>query len=412
MSKRFTLVSSAMVCAAALLVACSGNEEEQSPAPGTEGEMQVSVQGLSAYQIQSMVITAQPSNITRALTYTDAGTFTGTLVLPVGTQTLTANGYAYVTPDAGSWDSGTPDGGWPQDAGSASDGGTPMDAGVSMDGGPREPPPPQSDAGSSTALTLVASGTATVNIVANTTSSVSMNIYDLTAPLPQPDIGPMIRSATASSTTATVNQPINLSVDAVDLNGDPLNYAWTSDCPSSWFSNPFSPFTQWTSPAANGCVLSVTVSSRGLSTSTTLSVVVFGGGTDGGPGTGGAQVTGNYYPRTEVYSMSVYNLNHLPYTSVSRYDSAANLPALRPATTYHLEVFVAFGTPRGNRSVVMNASCGTLVRDFDSCQSSSLTSCSVQYDWTTPPGSDVCQLTGSAANDSLTDSFSVGVPVR
>ncbi|WP_164017023.1 hypothetical protein [Pyxidicoccus trucidator] len=399
MSKRFTLVSSAVACAVALLVACSGKDGAQPPAPGFEGEMQVSVQGLSEHQIQSMVITAQPANITRALTYTDAGTFTGTLVLPVGTQTLTANGYAYVAQDGGPVDSGTP--------------GDRPDAGSEWDGGSGEPPPPPPrDAGSPTVLTLVASGTASVDIVANTTSAVSMNIYDLTPPLPQPDIGPMIRSATNSSTSVGVNEFITLSVDALDLNGDPLTYDWTSDCPSSRFTNPSSAFTQWYSPEPAGCTLRVTVSSRGLSTSMALSVVVFGSGTDGGPSTGGAQVTGNYIPRPEVYAISAFNLNHLPYTMVSRYDSAANLPLLRSGTTYQLEVFVAFGTSRGNRDLNLSASCGTLERGYDSCAESTLPSCTVQYNWTTPPAGNVCQLTASALNETLTDSFTVGVPVR
>jgi hypothetical protein len=393
MSKRFAFVSSAVACAAALLVACAGNNEGQTEQPGTEGAMQVSVQGLSAYQIQSMVITAQPANVSRTLTYTggDAGTFVGTLVLPVGTQTLTANGYAYVTPGGGA------------DAGPA------QDAGIGVDGGPN--PPPRSDGGSSTGLTLVASGTATVDIVANTTSAVAMNIYDLTPPVPQPDIGPMIRSATSTAATVFVNQPITLSVDALDLNGDPLTYAWTSDCPSSQFSAPSSSFTQWASPEATGCRLTVTVSSRGLSTSMSLNVTVYSnGGPDGG--TGGAQVTGNYIPRPEVYAISAYSSTYLPYTSVSRYGSSANLPLLRSGTSYEVSAYVEYGTHLGNRAASLSASCGTLQLAYDGCSSSPTTSCYIQYTWTTPPAGNVCQLSATASNSGLTDSFNVGVPVR
>ena len=409
MSKRFTLVIGAMVGLSALLAACApggGTEENPPEQPGLEGEAQVSVKGLSAHEIQSMVVTAHPANISKVLAYSaDAGTFTGTLVLPAGTQTLTANGYAYVYPG----DGGTVDGGPAMDAGSSTDGGSPADGGGTTDGGRPADGGSTTDAGSSTGLTLVATGTATVTIVANTTAAVSMRIYDLTPPRPQPDIVPIIRSVTASSINPRVNQAISLSVVAVDLDNDPLSYSWTSDCPSGSFSNPNAATTSWASSAPAACTLHVTVSSRGQTVSESVTVVVFADGSDAG--TGGAQVNGEYIPRPDIYSLAVYgNSGELPYDPVYRYEPTANLPTVRPGQQYTLEFSTNFGTSLGARNMDLTVSCGTVVRHQGSC--SGATNCYSAYTWTTPDAGTACRVTATATNETLTDSFSAGILVK
>jgi hypothetical protein len=380
MSKRFTWVVGALAGLVALAACSSGSGNEGNPEPGIEGEAQVSVKGLSAYEIQSMVVTAHPAGTTKALAYSpDAGTFTGTLVLPTGTQTLTANGYAYVY---------------------SSDGGTP-------DGGPFQ------DAGTTSGLTLVASGTATATITANTTTAVAMRIYDLTPPRPQPDIAPYIHSVTASRTNVQVNESVALSVVAEDLDGDALSYLWTSDCASGSFSNRTAATTSWASSTPGACNISVAVTARGQTvTDSQLSVVVFAGGPDAG--TGGAQVNGEYIPRPMVYGISLFNSSGtIPYSTVSRYGSAANLPAVRPGQQYYLELSIEYGTRLGARSSNLMVSCGSLVKNYDTCDVNA--SCYGNYTWTTPAAGTLpmaCKVTGTATNETLVDGFSAGVVVR
>jgi hypothetical protein len=374
MLKRFMVVASTLVGVAALLAACNGGNPGGEPQPG-EGEAQVSVKGLSAYEIQSMVVTAQPANISRPLTYSaDAGTFTGTLVLPTGTQTLTANGYAYVGSDAG-----TPDGGFDPDAGNQT-------------------------------LTLVASGTASVEIVANTTAAVNMRIYDQTPPRPQPDLAPLLLSLQVSSVNTTVNQPVTLTVDAIDLDGDPLSYTWSSNCPTSIFGSPNAPTTSWQSPEAGACSLTVAVTARNNTVTDSVSVVVFSGTPDGGS-SGGAQVNGEYIPRPELDSIHLFGSN-MPHSTVYRTSTTANLPNVRPGQEYNLVIYTQFGTRLGTRSTDLQATCGTVVRDYDACTDNSTTYCHTSYRWTTPPQSAACRLTASATNDGLTDSFTAGILVR
>jgi hypothetical protein len=375
MSKRFTVVVGVLAGVAVLLAACA--PEGAPPEEQLVGETQVSVQGLAYHEIRSMVVTAQPANVSRELVYSlDAGVFGGTLVLPTGPQTLTANGYGRLR---------------------FTDGGTP-DAGSSGDAG-------------STDLTLVATGTASVNIVANTTAAVSMRIYDLTPPLPQLDIVPILHSMTASSVSAQVGQAITLSVVAEDLDGDELSYSWTSDCVSGTFSHRTAATTSWTSSAPATCRLTVTVSSRGRTVSGSQLVTVSAGGADAG--TGGAQVNGDYIPRPEVYRVGISNGTDLPLTYVARNGPAVTLPSVRPGEQYTLDVSTYFGTRVGTQSMGLTVSCGTVVKNADSCPPGN-TSCFSRYTWTTPNVgvSTACRVTASAANEMLTDSFSVGVQVK
>ncbi|MFP2910174.1 hypothetical protein ACLESD_35080 [Pyxidicoccus sp. 3LFB2] len=382
MSKRIAVAVGALTSVAMLLAACAPEEGAQEAQ--LAGEAQVSVQGLTANEIRSMVVTAQPANVTKELVYSpDAGVFAGTLVLPTGPQTLTANGYGRLR----FTDGGTPDAGPVVDGGSTGDGGT-------------------------AGLSLVATGTASIHIVANTTAAASMRIYDLTPPLPQPDIAPILHSMTASSVSALVGQAITLSVVAEDLDGDTLSYTWTNDCVGGAFSHRTAPTTSWSSSAPATCTLTVTVSSRGQTVSSSQVVTVSAGGADGG--TGSAQVNGDYLPRPEVYRLAIFNGTHLPLTAVARNGATANLPNVRPDEAYTLEVSTFFGTRVGTQSTGLTVSCGTVVKTAENCPANS-TSCFTRYTWNTPaagPNGTACRVTASASNDTLTDSFSAGVLVK
>jgi hypothetical protein len=270
-------------------------------------------------------------------------------------------------------------------------------------------PPPPLDGGS-TGGTLVATGSATVTITAGATTAVTLRVYDITPPPPQGDIGPIIRSVTSSSSEVTVGAPVMLSVDAVDLDGDTLYYSWSSSCPNSFFSSPFSASTSWSSSTPGACRISVTVSSRSLSATEAVDVAVFSAPVDGGPGEGSAVVTGEYIARPVVNGFSVWGGG----TSLSayRYYPNATLPNLRPGTTYSIDMQLDYGTRFGTFSNNLEFDCGgTVMRSmYDGCTSGGY--CSVSFSWVAPSSPAVCKMTGRAANSGLTDSFSVGFSVR
>jgi hypothetical protein len=407
MWKRFNRALGVVVGLTLAVVACQPPEEQQPEA--SEGEAQVVVRGLSAYNIDRMVVTAQPANVSMTLDYnSDAGVFTGRLLLPAGEQTLTAEGYSstYGMDGGGSWDAGS-GGGW-TDGGSSMDGGL-SDAGT-RDAGPGPGPGPSVDAGPTdggptSGGTLVARGSATVTIVAGSSTSVTLRIYDLTPSPSQGDIGPLIRSVTASRTEVTVGNPVLLSVDAVDLDGDALSYAWSSSCATGTFSSPWTASTSWTNSSPGVCRLSVTVSSRALSTTESVEVTTFSAPVDGGPGEGSVLVNGEYVARPTITSI------YFSGTSVYRSSSNATLPNAQAGSTYMVEMWLDFGTRFGTFTNSLESDCGgTWTKSWDTCSSGSY--CNAAYYWTAPASGSVCKLTARATNGSLTDSFSVGVAVR
>lgn len=356
MLKQWKLVVGTLVTGLSMLVACTS---ENGVALGTqEGAADVAVRGLSASSIESMVVTAQPANVSKTLTYNaDGGTFGGRLLLPAGDQELTATGYGY------------------------------------------------SDAG------VVASGSAAVTIVPNTTTAVTMRIYDQTPQEPQPDIAPYIRSVTASKSELFVNESITVAVNAVDVDGDALSYAWTSDCASGTFTHPAAASTTWTSSASASCTLSVRVSSGQSNVSESVTVAVFSAPPDGGPGEGSAQVDGEYVARPYVSYLSMGGSYLYRYYSYS----AANFSNATPNTEYSLRANVDFGTRYGTFNAAISVVCDgvaqTVTKTFPgNCEGGG--SCYLSYSWRTPASGAVCKVTGSAENGALTDSFSAGVFVR
>ncbi|QRN96812.1 hypothetical protein JRI60_48870 [Archangium violaceum] len=350
MMKMRELLTGALAGIALTLAGCA---PEEAKTPSGDGLMSVAVRGLSAGQITQMILTAQPANVSKSLILDpNTGVFGGLLVLPSGTHTLTATGYG-VDPTV-----------------------------------------------------VVASGTGTVTVTPNTTTPVALRIYDQTAMQGQQDIAPMLRSMSASKADLVVNEPITVSVDAVDLDGDALAYAWTSDCPSGSFADPSAAITTWKSSAPASCTLQVSVTSRDITLHETVPVLVYSA--PGGGGEGGVQVAGEYVPRPHVDSL--YMRGPGVYQSVSRGDYLANFVPASAGQQYTLELSVGFDTYFGTFDAGVQTDCGTLVKQYDSCGSGGY--CYVTYLWTAPAAGSACKLTATAANGSLVDRFSAGIFVK
>ncbi|HYO57655.1 hypothetical protein [Archangium sp.] len=337
-------------------LALAGCGQGSGAEPSGNGLTSVAVRGLSASQIYSLVITAQPANVSKTLGYDSAtGLFGGKLVLPAGTHTLTAEGY-----------------------------------------------------GSDPSAGVVASGTGTVTVEPNTTTTVTLRIHDQTPMQGQQDIAPIIRSVSASKADLVVNEPITVAVDAVDLDGDAMSYVWTSDCASGSFGDPTAATTTWSSTAPASCTLKVAVSSRSQNLNESVVVLVYSA--PGGGGEGGAQVNGEYVARPQVSRLNMSGPG--VYQTLYRGDmwSTANFRPVAAGQQYSLEMSVNFDTYFGTFETGLDASCGTLEKQYDSCGTGGY--CYVNYLWTAPAAGSVCKLTATAANGSLTDSFSAGVFVR
>ena len=190
--------------AVAVLAGCSGSGHDNEV-----GRVSVTIARLAAQsQIEEVRLTANPGGYFMLMVADEAtGNFLGSMSLPPGEYTLTADATG--------------------------------------------------DTNGDNVQELLGSGTATATIVVDETTVVYMTIWDTTGPPPVPDHGPVITSVTISNASGVVNQPLTLSVSAVDVDGDALTYQWTAMCggESGTFSDPTSAVTNWT-PVNDGPALS------------------------------------------------------------------------------------------------------------------------------------------------------------
>ena len=185
----------------------------------------------TAYEITRVVVTVTPAGVSQELTLRPYdGAFAGTLFSPPGEQTVEATAYAGTVP--------------------------------------------------------VGSGSATVTVVANATATVVLRILDASGPPPAPDHGPVLTSVSVSNAAPLQGDRIAVSATALDPDGDPVAFQWSSSCGGA-FAAPAEPSTTWLAASAGPCTLTVTVASRGLSDLLSVNVTVsaFTGLTGGSGGT-------------------------------------------------------------------------------------------------------------------------------
>jgi hypothetical protein len=234
----------AIACATmmAALAACSGGQK--APAGGKVAAV---VRAVSQSSVVRVNVSIQPANVSQDLTRdTFTGNFTGTLITPVGPQTVTATAY---------------------DASNA----------------------------------VVGSGSVSVVVTLGGTVNAFLKILDTTGPPPAPDHGPIVTSLVASNTGPSAGEAVTLTATAIDPDGDPMTYAWSQDCTSGVFSATAGPSTTWSSPVAGACKLTVTVTSKGLVDAVSANVVVF----PAGGGQGAVAVNGVFVEQPVINFVSV-----------------------------------------------------------------------------------------------------------
>lgn len=111
-----------------------------------------------------------------------------------------------------------------------------------------------------------------VEIQPNVVTRIRLRILDLTGG--GATFGPILDSLTFP-TVAQTSVAVTLALSVIAPGGDPVSYAWTSDCADSTFDPPDAATTSWSRPTQGACVISVVATSHGLSLSQTFSIVVF-----------------------------------------------------------------------------------------------------------------------------------------
>jgi hypothetical protein len=160
-----------------------------------------------------------PANVSADLTRDPPGTFSGTLSVLAGAQTVTASAWA-----------GT---------------------------------------------TLAGSGSGSVTVAKGQTAQLFIATLDATGPAALPDHSPVVTSLAGSATAVALGDRVSLVVTAVDADGDAITFGWSAaPAGCGTFSAPGSASTTWTSAAVGICAVTVTTSARGQRDSRSTSILV------------------------------------------------------------------------------------------------------------------------------------------
>jgi hypothetical protein len=325
---RFSLAIPFLVAATAL-AGCNAHERDDAEARGRVG---VSVGGLTQrYEITSVIIESEGATATLAFDNAKQK-FVGSILLPPGTRTVTAKAYARS-----------------------------QQVGV---------------------------GTGTVTIEANKTSALQLRIIDTTGALEQPDAGPFIVSLASSADSAIVGVPLTLRVNAVDANGDVLNYGWTSTCGGD-FGSQNSAVTTWSPTVAGPCKLTANVTSnamRGLNSLTdteSIDLIVF----EASNAAGAAAIEAQFIPHPTVDAIQLgYFCEVYPSTP------DAMCPRAIPTSSVRLSVLYA---DYGAGNLVVSDDCGGTFHALGNGQ----------YDYDL--GTGVCTIKATLTSDGLSSSLAL-----
>ena len=118
-----------------------------------------------------------------------------------------------------------------------------------------------------------------VDVVTGAVIRVMLQIFDTRHDQP-PTFGPLFDSLTFP-TTAQAGDVATFALSVIAPAGDPVSYAWGSDCPDATFTASGGAITGWSKPTQGVCAVSVTATSNGFAISRSFSIVVFPAGASG-----------------------------------------------------------------------------------------------------------------------------------
>jgi hypothetical protein len=235
-----------------------------------------------------------------------------------------------------------------------------------------------------------------LDVQPNLVTRVMVRILDLTPSAP-PIYGPIVDSLSYPTTTEA-GALATFTMSVVAPAGDPVTYAWTSDCPGSTFSAPQAATTGWSTAAQGACTINVVATSHGFTVAQSFAIVVF----PAGSGSGAVEVSSTFVTAPAMMLM-------LPDVtcSVSRGGNASCPTAIASPATTGLRLSIFHWGSSAPGSFALSDSCGgrfgTSWRNVDN----------VSGAWLPPVAGGLCILTARAINgDGLAETLSAAILVR
>jgi hypothetical protein len=221
----------------------------------------------------------------------------------------------------------------------------------------------------------------TAEIQAGGVTRVLIQIFDIRPEAP-PLFGPIFDSLTFPTSTE-VNLPVTFALSVVAPAGDPVTYAWSSDCTDSTFSPVDAATTHWSKPTPGGCTIQVVATSNDFAVSKNFAITVFPAGAH----SGAADVRGSFINRPQI---------QLSFGDVSCFvsafsDSSCPRTIASPSVTAY-SVFVSTWGGSTPGTIEISDDCGGRFgierRSPDNVGGS----------WLPPVGGGLCKLTARATS--------------
>jgi hypothetical protein len=235
-----------------------------------------------------------------------------------------------------------------------------------------------------------------VQVTPGTITRVLLRILDLTGTLGQV-YGPILDSL-AFPTTTDAGTTVTFAVSVVAPHGDPVTYAWSSDCMDSTFTTPSAATTGWSKAAQGTCAITVAATSNGFTVGQSFGIVVFPAGANIGAVNAGAMFIGSPF--------MILRLNDVECAAGPGNNGSCPATIASPAmTSYDANVGAWGGGTPG--TIDLSDDCGGRFG------SSSRGLGDVNGFWLPPLGGGLCFVTAHAVSgDGLSATVTVAVLTR
>jgi hypothetical protein len=229
-----------------------------------------------------------------------------------------------------------------------------------------------------------ASAETAVDIEAGAVTRVTLRIIDQR--VDEPLFGPILDSLVVPTTT-TVGAQAAFAISAVAPAGDPITYAWSSDCADSTFSAPDAASTRWSSSSAESCRVTVVATSNEIALTESFLIVVFAAGTQ----SGALDADGEFIAQPQI-GLELFGSVSCANENGFRINASCPDSLTSPTTTnYMINVFNWGLSAPG--TLELTDDCGGGISAL-----SGEPGFTVQGEWLPPAAGGICQVTARAVN--------------
>lgn len=147
-------------------------------------------------------------------------------------------------------------------------------------------------------------GSATATVTAGATTGIKINIIDSTPAATRFDLPVFITDLTASKVLVAEGEQMQLKVTAIDKDGDPITYAWSDNCTTTTFGTASTATTTWSNSQQSVCMITVRAEANGTFAEETIAVSTVAANS------GAIEISGDFIPRPVIQEFAFWRSNY------------------------------------------------------------------------------------------------------